>query len=408
MRILLNDYSGHAFTVELARELAKRGHNVLHLSLGDFQSPKGDLARQPGDPATFEVEAISLGKPFKKYDFVARRRQEIEYGRRVTVRIASWQPDVVIGCNNPLDPQQVIQTYCRARNICFVFWLQDIYSNAIKAVLRKKIPVAGHAIGLWYEELEKRLLRRADQVIAITEDFIAPLIAWHVPRERISVIENWAPKDKILLLPRDNEWSRAHGLNGKFVLMYSGTLGLKHNPALLVAAAEAFKAEPEVAVVVISEGKYADEVLAAGEARGLANLSVLPFQSFQDYSAVLATGDVMLAMIEPDAAIYSVPSKVLSYLSGGKAIVLSANAATLAARILMRSGAGAVVAPDDEAGFVAAIRRFLKDPEARQKAGAAARAYADENFDIGAIAARFESILAACAKPPASGERRIN
>ncbi|MDR3407741.1 MAG: glycosyltransferase family 4 protein [Methylovirgula sp.] len=399
MRILLNDYSGHAFTVELARELAKRGHDVLHLSLGDFQSPKGDLARKPDDPKTFEVEAISLGVPFKKYDFVARRRQEIEYGRRVTARIAGWHPDVVVGCNNPLDPQRVIQNYCRARNICFVFWLQDIYSNAIKAVLKKKIPVVGHAIGIWYEELEKRLLRRSDQVIAITEDFIAPLVDWNVPRERISVIENWAPKDKILILPRDNPWSRAHDLNGKFVLMYSGTLGLKHNPSLLVATAEAFRAEPEVAVVVVSEGKYADEVRDTAKARGLSNLTVLPFQDFRDYSAVLATGDVMLAMIEPDAAVYSVPSKVLSYLCAGKAIVLSANAANLAARILMRSGAGYVVAPQDEAGFVAAIRRFLKDPEARHQAGIEARAYADENFDIALIAARFETILAGRVRP---------
>lgn len=401
MRILLNDYSGHAFTVELARELARRGHNVLHLSLGDFQSPKGDLARKPDDPKTFEVEAISLGVPFKKYDFVARRRQEIEYGRRVTTRIASWHPDVVIGCNNPLDPQRVIQNYCRACNICFVFWLQDIYSNAIKTVLKKKVPVVGHAIGVWYEELEKRLLRRADLVIAITEDFIAPLVNWNVPRERIFVIENWAPKDKILILPRDNAWSRAHDLNRKFVLMYSGTLGLKHNPALLLATAEAFKAEPEVAVVVVSEGKYADDVRDTAKARGLSNLTVLPFQDFRDYSAVLATGDVMLAMIEPDAAVYSVPSKVLSYLCAGKAIVLSANGANLAARILMRSGAGYVVAPNDEAGFVTAIRRFLKDPEARHNAGVKARGYADENFDIGMIAGRFEAILASRGKAAA-------
>lgn len=398
MRLLLNDYPGHAFTVELARELARRGHDVLHLSLGDFQSPKGDLARQPDDPATFEVETITLGLQFKKYNFVARRQQEIDYGRRVITRIASWRPDVLIGCGNPLDPQRMIQNECHRRGICFAFWLQDIYSNAIKTVLQRKIPVAGRAIGLWYETIEKRLLRRADRVIAITGDFLPLLAAWRVPRAKISIIENWAPKDKIRLLPRENAWSRAHDLDAKCVLMYSGTLGLKHNPDLLVAAAEAFKAAPGVVVVVISEGKYADQVRDAAKARGLSNLIVLPFQDFQDYSAVLAAGDVMLAMIEPDAAVYSVPSKVLSYLCGGKAIVLSANASNLAARILKRSGAGLVVEPQDEAGFVAAIRQFLEKPDARRAAGAKARAYAEENFAIDAIAARFESILAPCVK----------
>ncbi len=64
----------------------------------------------------------------------------------------------------------------------------------------------------------------------------------------------------------------------------------------------------------------------------------------------------------------------------------------------MRCGAGYVVAPNDEAGFVAAIRRFLKDPEARHNAGVKARGYADENFDIGMIAGRFEAILASRGK----------
>ena len=117
----------------------------------------------------------------------------------------------------------------------------------------------------------------------------------------------------------------------------------------------------------------------------------------------------MLAMIEPDAAIYSVPSKVLSYLCIGKAIVLSANAANLAALILMRCGAGYVVAPEDEDGIFVTIRRFLDDPEARHRAGVKARAYADENFDIGMIAARFDNFCRiAPGRPPRLKRRRIS
>src|SRR5450631_3453912 len=42
-RILLNDYCGHPFQVELSRELARRGHEVLHVYSADDQTPKGDL-----------------------------------------------------------------------------------------------------------------------------------------------------------------------------------------------------------------------------------------------------------------------------------------------------------------------------------------------------------------------------
>jgi colanic acid biosynthesis glycosyl transferase WcaI len=394
MRILLNDYSGHAFTVELARELASRGHDVLHLYSRDFQTPKGDLVRGPTDPTTFNVEGLSIGKTFQKYDFFARRWQELGYGKLVCRRIETWNPDVVIGCNNPLDAQRLIQNCCMRRHIPFVFWLQDIYSAAIKSVLSKKIPILGYAIGTWYEELEKRLLRRSNQIVAITEDFVPPLVAWKVRRDRITVVENWAPKDKIVAVPRDNSWSRAQNLSNQRVLMYTGTLGLKHNPDLLLAAAAAFQSEPDVRIVVTSEGKYADYVKCEAEARGLTNLVVLPFQSFRDYSEVLATSDVTLAMIETDAASYSVPSKVLSYLCAGKAIVLAAHTSNLAAKILRRSGAGIVVAPRDGAGFEAAIRRLLTDAKARHEAESRARSYAEQHFDIGTIAWTFEKILA--------------
>ena len=108
---------------------------------------------------------------------------------------------------------------------------------------------------------------------------------------------------------------------------------------------------------------------------------------------MLASGDVLIAMIEPDAASYSVPSKVLSYLCSGKPIVLAAEERNLAARILKRSGAGTVVSPRDSSAFVSAINRFLTDEHVSEAAGAKGRAYADRMFDIGFITDRFEHIF---------------
>jgi glycosyltransferase involved in cell wall biosynthesis len=181
-------------------------------------------------------------------------------------------------------------------------------------------------------------------------------------------------------------------LAGKKVVLYTGTLGLKHNPSLLLAAAEAYAANSDVQVVVVSEGKYARELVSEAARRQLSNLRVLPFQPFEAYSTVLASGDVLMAMIEPDAASYSVPSKVLSYLCSGRPIVLAASEHNLAASIVRRSGGGIVVHPQDTAGFVAAIGQFLANDVERHRVGALGRAYADEMFDVGRIADRFERI----------------
>ena len=83
MRIVVNDYSGHPFQIELSRELARLGHTVLHLYSADFQTPKGDLVRQPHDPEGFAVKGIRIGEPFQKYNFVRRRGQEIRYAHLI-------------------------------------------------------------------------------------------------------------------------------------------------------------------------------------------------------------------------------------------------------------------------------------------------------------------------------------
>ena len=390
-RIIINDYSGHPFQVQLSRELAHRGHNVLHAYSADFQTPKADLVRSGTDPSTFIVEGLSLGVPFEKYSFVKRRSQEKAYGELMCRRIDAFRPDLVVGCNNPLDAQSQIGGHCKRRSIPFIFWLQDIYSDAIRSILNRKLAAAGTVIGTWYQGIEKRVLRHADHVVAISDDFIPRLNGWRVQSDKVSVIENWAPKNKITVAPDNNAWRQTKGLTGKRVALYTGTIGLKHNPDLLLAVAETLK--PDTEIVVTSEGKYADYLGAQAATRGLNNLIVLPFQPFESYSDVLASGDVLMAMIEPDAASYSVPSKVLSYLCSGRPIVLAADESNLAAKILRRSGAGLVVDPKDSSAFVNAVSHFLNDPIARKAAGAKGRAYADKMFDIGLIADRFEHIF---------------
>jgi glycosyltransferase involved in cell wall biosynthesis len=392
-RILINDYCGHPFQVELSRELARRGHDVLHVYSADDQTPKGDLLPGGADPATFLIEGLSLGNPIQKYNLVRRRQQERAYGELMCRRIEEFEPDIVVGSNNPLEAQNQIGSHCRRRGIPFVFWLQDIHSDAIKSILSQKSVAAGALIGTWYEWIEQRLLRNADHVVAISEDFVPRLERWKIARAKVSIIENWAPKNKIHVTPSSNPWRRAHGLTDKRVALYTGTIGLKHNPDLLLEAAAAFAGEDDVQVVVVSEGKYANYLKDEATRRRLPNLTVLPFQPFESYSEVLGSGDVLIAMIEPDAASYSVPSKVLSYLCSARPVVLAAEQCNLAATILQRSGAGKVVHPRDTTGLIAAIRHYLSDAAARQVAGALGRRYADRMFDIASIADRFECIF---------------
>ncbi len=394
MRLVVHDYSGHPFQVQLSRALAARGHEVHHIHAAFFQTPKGPLARRPDDPAGFHPVALDIGRPFAKYSFVRRVRQEIAYGRLVAAEVARIGPHAVISSNMPLDPQAILARACRARGVRFVFWLQDLYSVAIDRVMRRRWPLVGAAIGARYIALERRLLREADAIVAISDDFRPMLERWGVARGRIAVIENWAPLPDMPCRPRRNAWSAAYGLDDRLVFLYAGTLGLKHDPSLLLALARALADRPEARVVVASEGKGADWLAAHRTELAADNLVLLPFQPFDVLPDMLAAADVLAAILEPEAGAFSVPSKVLSYLCAARPILAAMPAENLAARTIALAGAGAVVAPGDAAGFAAAARSLADDGARRARCGDAARAWAESHFDINRIADRFEAVLA--------------
>jgi colanic acid biosynthesis glycosyl transferase WcaI len=271
--------------------------------------------------------------------------------------------------------------------------LQDVLSVAIKNAMSTRVPIFGRIIGDSFQKFERSLLIRSDAVIAISDDFQPILADWGVPRRRIHVIENWAPLEEIPCRPRENHWALRHGLIDGKTILYAGTLGLKHNPNLLLQLALRFRGDEAVRVVVISEGLGADWLAKRRDEYELKNLVLLPFQPYDDLPDVLASGDVLVMILEREAGVFSVPSKVLSYLCAGRPLLAAVPASNLAARVIQRSGGGVLVEPDDPAGFVAAAETLLGTSDLRRTLGRRARRYAVETFDITKIGDRFEDLF---------------
>jgi glycosyltransferase involved in cell wall biosynthesis len=394
MRLCLCDYSGHPFQIQLSRELARRGHDVLHLYFSEFQTPHGRLHREHSDASTFAVEGVSLGAPFAKYSFLKRCGQEIRIGKRIAHRIRDFAPDLVMGCNLPIDSLNVIMRRLRASDAKFLFWQQDIYSSAITSVLTKKFGLPGRLIGAYYQTLERRAARTSDAIVVITDRFKTTLINdFKIDSDKISVIENWAPLNEIIPQPRHNAWSHQHDLDSVKTVFYTGTLGMKHDPSKLLALAEALEKRSGARLIVTSEGPAAEWLQTQAREKTLKSLRVLPFQPFADYPNVLGSADVLISIIEDDAGGYSVPSKVLSYLCAARPIILSGPEQNTAARIIQHHHTGACVAPQATDQFVRAVLNYLDDDQLREQAGQNARTYAEATFDIGLKADQFENIF---------------
>ena len=400
LRILVNDRPGHPFEVQLSRSLAKRGYNVQHCYGEFFQSPRGNLQKIASDPTNLEIIGIKLSKPFAKYSFFKRIFQEIKYSHLLIKQIKAFKPDVVIFANTPSEAMFLIYWRFRFSHPRFVFWVQDLYGIAINKILSKRLPLFGRYIGHGYIRLDRFLLKHSRQIVIITEDFQPLLEKWNVGSKKIHTIPNWATLSDLPVGQKNNEWANTHKIANKFCFLYSGTLGMKHNPELLLELAIQYQNHDEIKVIIISEGLGADWLAEKKLRLNLSNLLLLPYQPFEQLANVLASADVLVAILEPDAGIFSVPSKVLSYLCAQRPLLLAVPKENLAAKIVAHQKAGLTVDPEKTEDFIEAANTLQQDSNLRLQMGRNGRIYAETHFDIEKITDRFEKVIKQAANIP--------
>jgi colanic acid biosynthesis glycosyl transferase WcaI len=390
MRILLHDYSGHPFQVELSSELARRGHDVTHSYCAAYVSGKGKL----DDPASpVEFEAIGRGEVVDKLAFRKRIVQELRFGVQLARQVRRRSPEVVMVANTPVPSMVLLAAYLRLRRIPLVLWHQDVQGIAIQSFAGAKLGKAFRLVAGVIGRGERWVARRSAAVVVIAESFVDVHRGWGTA-EKTTVIPNWAPLAEIVPTSRDNAWARQQGIAWQPSLVYSGTLGLKHNPALLVGLARHVRdAGVPVHLTVVSEGPAVD-VLRAEAERLDVPITLLPFQPYERLPEVLGSGDVLVVLLDASAGAFSVPSKTLSYLCAGRPVLGLMPAENLAAT-LVAEVEGCVLPPVEaalpEAGhWVASV---LSDAGRRDELGRKARALAEREFALDACATRFEEIL---------------
>ncbi|MET1062688.1 MAG: glycosyltransferase family 4 protein [Aeromicrobium sp.] len=395
LRLLVHDYSGHPFQVELSRELARRGHDVTHSYSEAYVSGKGNLRALPGE--TLRFDSISHGVVADKR-FAVRLLQELRAGVELARHVRRERPDVALMSNVQVATLAVFALAMVVSRIPWVLWHQDVYCVAVRSFAGAKLSKGYRVVAEAIEVSERWSSRRARAVVAISASVAEVHQQWGTGH-KTTVIPNWAPLDEIVPVERKNDWSVEHRLDDTLTLLYSGNLGLKHDPALLVRLARGvIDAGRDVRLVVVNDGPAA-ELLRTESARLDVPLTLLPYQPYERLSEVLSTGDLLVVLLEQDAGAFSVPSKTLSYLSAGRPVLGLMPAENLAAELIERAGGGVWAPRADTVPAAAAwAAELLGDPERLQTLGAASRALAEEEFGLPGLADSFERILQEAAR----------
>ena len=390
MRIVINDYAGLTFPLELSKELSKRGHCVKHIfTQACGISPTSNEKRFYENLQIDRIDARRVEKDI----FIKRWFQERQYGKLAVKKIAGWFPDVIISGNTPLIAQKKIMNWANINGIPAVFWMQDLLSIAAKKILSDVNQTIGTIMYRYFRSIEIDTLNKANHIIIITEDFIPVLKGWNIDTERVSIIQNWGPIEKIPVILRKNRFSVKYELNDKFVVLYSGTLGKKQDIKLITETAERMADDNEILFIIATDGRGQNLLKKQLAKKGLPNLLKLQLQPLHIYPYLLASSDVALVTLEASACMYCVPSKLWSIYCAQKSSIVAVDKRNLCARITEDIRAGIVINPGSVDECITAIKELKKNKSMRESMGRNARGYAEKFFPITLIADAFESII---------------
>ncbi|SCW52151.1 Glycosyltransferase involved in cell wall bisynthesis [Paenibacillus tianmuensis] len=207
--------------------------------------------------------------------------------------------------------------------------------------------------------------KMADHVVIVGRDMQETLLTRFRHRQvpDNSVINNWTEEKEIVPLSKDDPEVRKflveNGLSDRFVIMYSGNLGLYYDLENIIKVTKHFEHRRDLAFVFIGEGAVKGVMEQFVRENGLINVYFLPYQSKDYIKYSLNAADVHLVVNQKGIKGVSVPSKIYGVMASGKPILGVLENGSEAQRLIVESGAGLMVEPLDYDGIIAAIETFV-------------------------------------------------
>jgi glycosyltransferase involved in cell wall biosynthesis len=381
---------------ELARRLVDRGHKVTivsrdtrSLEAGRDEPPAGKLvARETVDG----IDVLFLNVPYaNRYPTPLRLASFAAFTVAAGVAgVLERKPDVVFASSTPLTIGIAGLATARLKRVPFVFEIRDLWPAVPVQLGALKSPPAVRSA----EWLERRLYAGAERIVVLSEGAQEDLERRGIPSEKLSLIPNAADLDVFRPGVVDEEFRGHHGLEGKFVALYSGAMGRANGLDQLVDAAEALRrrGDERVAIVALGDGGERPRLEERARDLGLDNLRFLSPVPKDELAGIVGAADVTLTIFAPHPVLETnSPNKFFDSLAAGKSAVVNLDG--WVRRLVEENDAGAWVPAGDSEALAWALSALAGDPARVERMGMNARALAEREFSRDLMAERLERTL---------------
>jgi colanic acid biosynthesis glycosyl transferase WcaI len=339
---------------DVGTELAARGNEVVVLTADrGYDDPTVKY------PARSESAGVRIRRlpfcSFGKGSMSLRMLGGVSFTLQSMVRALMLPAlDTIVVSTAPPMASLVALVVGALRSVRVVYWPMDLNPDQALALgLARQGSLAVRVLD-W---LNRRILRRADVVIALDHAMARRLERKRPIAGRLVVVPPWPEEDDVPDVPRlENPFRALHGLDGKRVILYSGTLGLANPVNTLLEAAEQFEHEPDLMFLFIGGGAGMAEV----RSRNRPNVRWLPYQPYDQLRFSLAAGDVHIVSLgDPMVGIVH-PCKVYGAMARARPILYLGPPDSYLTEMMDEADFGWQIRHGDVEGAVAAIRAILE------------------------------------------------
>ena len=269
-----------------------------------------------------------------------------------------------------------------------VGYLQDIYPDV--AVALGKVP------DNWMiRRLRKSLFsiyRSCDRMVVLSEDMKRLLVSGGVDGDKVDIVPNWADPEVVQPLAQ-SRFRISNGLEEKFVVMYSGNLGLTQRLEEFLLAAELLHDLPRVVFVFVGQGSQRESLVNLVRQKNLTNVRFFDYQPKSELAQSLNAADLHLVPLTRELSQCLMPSKLYGILAAGRPYLTNAPADSELARLTNEYQVGITVAPGSPKAIADGIRRAANNASGISDMGKNARKLALSEFTREKSAEKFRAVL---------------
>ena len=238
------------------------------------------------------------------------------------------------------------------------------------------------------KSLSRFIISRMDRVVVVGE-YMEKKIKEEITKDckteqHISTIHNWADGKKIKIIEYNNNYLKNEwGLEGKFIILYSGNIGYLHEFDTIINTAESLqrKGHHDILFVFVGEGIKKEYIKNEVNKKDLNNFLFFPYQPRENLTYSLGLADVSLVTLEKGFEGMVVPSKIYGILASGSPVIGIVGRDSEITDIISDAKCGKLVQIGDTLSLEDSIMEYYNNPGKSKEEGRRGRKYFEEHFD---------------------------